>query len=75
MQAWVAFMLAPLSAMSTMIDFACTSVVFAKEPVIVIDAPQSVQRYDLSFSTDAGSTAGLDAIFAIYAVGLGPSST
>ena len=68
-------MLAPLSAMSTMTAFSTTSVAFARDPVIVMDAPQSAHTFDLSSSAEILSTAGLAAGLAMYAFTLGPSST
>ena len=47
-QVWGAFILVPLSAMSTVVSFSTTSILFASELVIVVDAPQSAHMNELS---------------------------
>ena len=68
---WLAYMVAPLSAMSIMTLRSTTSVVFARDPVIVMDAPQSVHKYPLSSSIGIALPSGL----AMRAFSDGPRST
>jgi hypothetical protein len=73
-----AFINVPLSTVSTMTVFPTASVVFARNPLIILDAPQPeyAHTFDLSSSAERISPEGLAMKFSsMNAFALGPRST
>ncbi len=56
---WLEYIGAPLSAISIMTLYKTMSVAFARDPVTVMDAPQSAHKYPLSSSFGIGLPDGL----------------